>query len=225
MNYLRLTFLLSALLVLASCGGDEKSETTNSDSDQTTTQDANTYAVQANSTAYKWVGTKPGEFHHGTVGVGEGSISVTDGMVSGGTLSIDMSQLAVLDGSAKEKEDLGGHLTSPDFLDVANHPSATITINSVTEGAEAIELSDEGIAAVLGAWTKDPTHTVNATLTVKGSDSKISFPANLEVSDNEVRGMGVVKLQRSEHGLRFMSDSDAKVGQDMYLGVQLTASK
>jgi polyisoprenoid-binding protein YceI len=137
----KINFLLSgafaSLLLLASCGGG---------ADQQATTDAEASAgVTAQMTAdpeastVAWSGTLVGVYTHtGTVALTDGSFNVENGMVTGGSFTADLTQMAITDdnynveeGSTPEK--LIGHLSSADFFDVENFPTATFVVTGATE--------------------------------------------------------------------------------------------
>jgi polyisoprenoid-binding protein YceI len=84
-----------------------------------------------------WAGTMLGVYtHEGTLDLTSASLSVEDGMITGGNFTADMKSMVATDenynpeeGSTKEK--LIGHLSSADFFDVENFPTASFVITSV----------------------------------------------------------------------------------------------
>lgn len=106
--------------------------------------------------------------HNGHIAISEGSFEVKDGALVGGSFIMDMGTIVAEDFVGNEKyDDLIGHLTSPDFFDVANHPKATFEITGVEESA-----GENGIS-----------HKIMGNLTMRGTTNNITFPAKVKVSD------------------------------------------
>jgi len=95
--------------------------------------------VDTESSTVAWAGTMVGVYTHtGTVKLTDGTFKLENGALTGGSFTADLTALAVTDenykpaeGSTPEK--LLGHLSSPDFFDVANNPTATFVITGTTE--------------------------------------------------------------------------------------------
>ncbi|GAB7257975.1 YceI family protein [Polaribacter sp. OB-PA-B3] len=125
------------------------------------TQDLNNVDV-ANS-VITWKGTKPTGAHNGTIMLKEGSLNVEEGKLVGGTFVVDMSSMKNEDLDAESGAKLVGHLSAPDFFDVATYPMSKFVITNVEEA--------EGKLAVTGNLTvKDVTKsiTIPAMLTTEG---------------------------------------------------------
>lgn len=134
---------------------------------------AQSFSVATASSSLNWIGYKThiDWSHNGTVAIQEGELKVENGQVVGGTVVMDMNQIVSND-IPKDNENYGkliGHLASPDFFDVANHPTATFEITSVSDQA------GEGTNAL-----------VSGNLTLRGITKNISFPANIVVNGDAV---------------------------------------
>jgi polyisoprenoid-binding protein YceI len=138
------TIAASAIL-LASCGAPREEANTQPAADAAGVE--NTYALDLASSSIKWTGNMTGAKvynHFGTLNLSEGRLIVKGGQVSGGSFTVDMTSMVPTDegyspdGSEQgTKAHLIGHLSSEDFFDVANHPTATFVITRV-EGDKAI---------------------------------------------------------------------------------------
>ncbi|AUC86076.1 polyisoprenoid-binding protein [Polaribacter sp. ALD11] len=122
--------------------------------------------VDVASSVITWKGTKPTGAHNGTIMLKEGSLNLNEGKLTGGSFAVNMSTIKVLDIPA-DKEGNGklvGHLSAPDFFDVAAYATSKFVITSVEE--------TEGKLAVTGNLTiKDVTKsiTIPAMLTKEGA--------------------------------------------------------
>jgi polyisoprenoid-binding protein YceI len=136
-----LTFsaLFVAVSMFLACGGSQQTEettesTTEEAAAEETTKGPVTYNV-VDGSSVNWKGVMLGiKSHEGTVGVQSGTLTMENGQITGGNFTIDMTSITPLDENYDEEntsEKLVGHLSSPDFFNVENHPAATFTITSV----------------------------------------------------------------------------------------------
>ena len=146
----------------------------------------------------------------GTFGSFDGTIDTEDGQVSGVTAEIDVASLDTGNGQRD------GHLKSPDYFDIANHPRITFT----AKGAKDVDhdgsweltgdLTINGITKPItlsvewGGVMKDPWGNTKAGVTINGKlnrkDWNLNWNAALEaggmlVSD-EVRISCEVQLAK-----------------------------
>ena len=91
----------------------------------------------------QWAGESFGMYTHtGTINLKKAELSLKDGKISGGSFTVDMQTISTTDdnydaekGNTPDK--LIGHLISPDFFDVENHPVAEFEITGI-EGNTAM---------------------------------------------------------------------------------------
>src|SRR5210317_1396615 len=97
--------------------------------------EAGTYVANLDSSVLNWKGSKPTGTHNGTVAINDGSFTIADGTITGGTFNFDMGTITVLDIPADDDMNgkLTGHLKSSDFFDVENNPTATFVITNVDQ--------------------------------------------------------------------------------------------
>ncbi|RMG57023.1 MAG: YceI family protein [Bacteroidetes bacterium] len=151
--------------------------------------DAVTMAINTEASQIYWQGAKVAYMHYGTIQVAEGSLFAQDGQLAGGTIAIDMNSIVNLDlDDPKKNADLVGHLQSPDFFDVANHPTATLEITSVTP-------------------VKGSTYSISGNLTIKGITHQITFPAEISMGSNGLQAQARFSIDRAKWDVRFNSGS------------------
>ncbi|WP_417608046.1 YceI family protein [Owenweeksia hongkongensis] len=176
MKYLGKFFAASAVLFAVACNNapTETVETTEAEEVATPEVTEATYAVVTEGDEVKWEGFKTysdGK-HTGAIQVTEGQLMTEGGNVVGGSFVIDMK--SITNDDLPEEGDynqakLIGHLSSADFFDVANHPTATFTITKVEAAAEG-----------------EATHKVSGNLNMRGTEKNITFPATINVEDEMV---------------------------------------
>ncbi len=152
--------------------------------------DAVTYTVNLEESMLGWKGNKLAYYHNGTIDIQSGSISVVDGKVQAGEFIIDMSTLKDVDleekGKLEDKAKLEGHLKSDDFFNVDEYPTSTFVITEV----EQIDGNK---------------YMVSGNLTMKDATHKITFPADIEVSENGVNAKALFSIDRTKWGVNYNS--------------------
>ncbi len=164
----------------------------------------------------EFIGTKPVGSHHGTIQLKDGQIIVNGDAITGGSFVIDLTTLQTDDQDADGNAKLTGHLKTADFFDVENHPEAIFEIVSVTPG---VANSEEVIL-------KDATHTITGNLTMKGITKSITFPAKVQMDENEVIANANFNIDRTEWGLVYGNDQslgDKFIRPEVNIQLQLAA--
>jgi len=204
-----------AALFLVACGPSEAEiqatkEKATADSLATIAATERTVAVDAASSTVSWKGTMLGiKSHNGTVALTDANIVVKGPSVVSGSFAVDLSSMKALDDAyaaddAKQgtRAMLLGHLSSGDFFDVANHPSAKFEITSV-----------EG-------------NTATGNLTVRGvtNEEKVTDIAVTEM-DGVVSTTGKLAFDRQKYGVAWSSGStDAVLNDIIELDIALSGS-
>lgn len=217
----RLAIAPAALLLLAAGCAQAP------DSDQATVEDAQdvqevaeatTVSVNTDASAIEWVGTKVTGRHNGSLALSEGALELADGGLVGGSFTIDMNSLTVLDDAG---EKLQGHLMSPDFFNVAEHPTASFVITGV-EALEAAPANGEEVPEISQYKVTDPTHTISGNLTMVGVTKGISFPAKVRIDGNDVEATAKFNINRKDWGINYAGKPDDLIRDDVHLGLMVT---
>ena len=200
--------IICSTLFFVSCN------TANKQTDEAATESPSTqemaYAITTNSTSVvKWKGVMLGvKEHFGTISLKEGTLSVNNGQVSGGSFTFDMTTIKPTDANYDTKtgatpERLVGHLTSPDFFDVANNPTSSFAIDSVN-GNEAI-----------------------GTLTIRGkSNSEVLKNIVVKEENGTVKASGTLTYDRKKYGVAFdMPMKDMVISKDIEMAIEISGSK
>lgn len=134
-----------------------------------------------------WIGKKVTGQHSGKIAIKEGVLNLHDGHLSTGKIVIDMTSIVCTDlNPEKGAKKLVGHLNSPDFFDVANHPTAILKIT----GAKQIEGNK---------------HMVSGNLTIKGITKPITFEATVNMKDGKLGAFAEVKVDRTLYNVKYNS--------------------
>ena len=187
MNKIILTLAIVAT-VLTSCKENKKEKVEAKEAVKVEVNVAELNNVDTAASVLSWKGAKPTGTHNGTVSLKSGGLLVEEGKLTQGYFVIDMSTIKVLDIPADKKgnADLVGHLSSPDFFEVATYPTAKFVITSVVEV--------EGNLAVTG------------NLSIKDVTKSVTIPATL----TEVGGVSVFKsetfnINRADFNIKYKS--------------------
>lgn len=142
-----------------------------------------TYTLDTESSKIMWSGSKRvGATHTGLIDAQEGAAVVESGEVTGGTVEVDMRTITDSDlVDAESNRKLVGHLKSDDWFDVATYPTATFALSEVNEDA------------------------FTGTMTVKGIENEVKFPATVMMTESGVQVTGIVTLDRTLWDIRYGS--------------------
>ncbi len=215
----------AAVFSLASCGSDAQS----GDAADISSDSGNAYSISIDQSVVGWTGTKVVGMgsHSGTFGIAEGSLTVNEGALVGGSITLDLNNIVCTDTASWMTEELKGklvgHLKDTSFLFVAEHPTAVFEIASV----EALATADEA----------GNSHSVTGNLTLRGETRSISFPALIVVSEAGIKVSGVATINRLDWGINYDKENlslseklkaklqNGIVGENVEISFTLTAAK
>ncbi|HHY85283.1 MAG TPA: YceI family protein [Verrucomicrobia bacterium] len=155
------------------------------------------YTIQPDS-KINFVGSKVTGKHDGGFTNFSGTISVADGKVVDAEIKIN------LESTWSDNQRLTAHLKSPDFFDVANFPTSTFTVTSI-EGS--------------GAQQK-----VTGNLELHGVTKSISFPADIQVSDDTVTVKAEFAINRKDFGIMYSGRADDLIRDDVVIKLDVKAT-
>jgi polyisoprenoid-binding protein YceI len=197
-----------AVLTLASCGGDHAPAPVADNTPAILKGDA-ALNVDAAASKLNWKGEMLGLYsHNGSINITSGKVNLKDGKITTGEVVIDMASITPLDAAyeatgQKTKEGLVGHLSSPDFFDIANNPTATFAITSVSG------TTGKGNLTLRGTTLEETIE--NLTLTTEGDNVKIK---------------GAITFDRTKYGVKFsMPVKDKVLSNDIQMDFELVAKK
>jgi len=214
-KFVNILFITALSISVFSCKDKAKEATTKeAETPVVVEPTAETLTVDKAASSIAWTGFKPAGSHNGTIGLDTGALNVLDGKVVGGSFIIDMKAITVLDIPADDKGNakLLGHLTSADFFDVENYPSAAFTITEVTE--------TEGKTMLSG------------NLTLKEVKNNVTFPVSITNEGGAVTITSeAFSIDRTKWNVQYGSKSifdnlgDKFINDDIELKIVVKASK
>lgn len=171
-----------------------------------------TYTVDTQKSEINWKGTKVTGEHVGAIQLKEGSLTAEGNKLTGGHFIVDMNTIVNEDLSGEYKTKLEGHLKSDDFFGVEKHPKAIFVINKAT-------------------YKEGSTYEVSGDLTIKGITNPVTFPATVNVEDNQITADATIVVDRAKYDVRYGSGSffeglgDKMIYDEFELKVSLVASQ
>lgn len=147
------------------------------------------YAVDVQQSKLVWNAKKVTGEHAGTAPVKSGSLLLTSGKLTGGTIEINLKDLTVTDIKDPEyNAKLTTHLKNDDFFAVAKYPVAKLDI---------VSASPSGLN----------NYTVKGKLTIKGITKDITFPAEVTSDGKKLTATAKVAIDRTQYDIRYNSKS------------------
>lgn len=170
------------------------------------------FEIVAAQSSIDWIGRKVTGAHNGTIEVKEGTLELTDGKLSGGEVSIDMTTITILDvtDSALNAQ-FAGHLASDDFFSIEKFPTASFEIIS----AQPLSVNQ---------------YRLEGNLTIKGITHAAGFDAIIENIANNLTLTGKLIIDRTKYAIKFRSGNffkdlgDNLIYNDFELGVNVIAN-
>ena len=201
-------FIGAGLLVLglASCGGNSNTQGEGNEgaavTEETVVAETTEVSINTQASEIKWKGTMLGAYEHfGTLAISQGNLVMAGNSITGGSFTVDLKSMVPTDENYSEenpKEHLVGHLSSPDFFDVPNFPTATFEIT----GSDA-----EG--------------NVMGNLTLRGKTNPETVK-NVSMDEASGKMMGTMTFNRQNYGVSWASTAkDMVLSDDIELNITL----
>ncbi len=211
MKRVNLLLLAASTAFLMSCGnGGETVDAGEEGTEATATTESTTYTVDTEKSTVEWTGKKLAYGHTGVIQIKDGEVSVENGTLKAGNFTIDMNTMdETTTASDEEKEQkLVGHLKSDDFFKVGQFPTSEFAITKVENG------------------------NISGNLTILDVTKEISFPAQVNVTDNELTANAEFTINRTDWGIKYASGNffedlaaDKAISDDIAYKVNLVATK
>ncbi len=178
---------------------------------------AKTLKADTQKSTLTWNGKKVTGEHSGAVKLSDGTLTVDNNQLVGGSFAVDMTTITNTDlTDAGYNAKLIGHLKSDDFFAVEKHPKATFKITKA-----------EPIA---GAKAGENNYNITGDLTIKGITKPVTFPAAVKISGNQAEAVAKITIDRTKYDIRYGSKSffdnigDKAINDDFTVDLKLVAS-
>lgn len=219
-----LAFAVGALLVSCQKSAGDKSTTTSEQ--EVAAQTGTTFTVEKASSTLTWKGYHKGGFdpRFGTLQT-EGTLSVANDEITGGSFIIDINSLATDEKSVdvattggKTAADLDSHLKNADFFESEKYPTAKFEITAVSAFDAAKDKS-----VIEGA-----TNIISGNLTIKDKTVNVTFPAKVTIAGESVNLQSQFTINRQDWGLTYGTEGDPKdwmISQEVDITLDINAKK
>jgi len=166
-----------------------------------TAQTGKIYTIGEES-KFEFTGSKVTGSHDGGFKSFQGQFAVADGKLVPGeqTVEIDMQSIW------SDNDKLTGHLKSEDFFSVEEFPASTFAITEVEQNR-----NDSGAI-------------VTGNLTLHGVTKNISFPAEVEVTDDQVTLKAEFFIKRFDFGIKYPGKADDLIRDEVVIRLDVTAN-
>lgn len=201
---------VALVTIMASCSKSNSTEAKEAGEVAQNTEESVTYTVDPSASTVQWTGAKLTEVTHvGTIGIKEGSLSATNGVLTSGNFVIDMKTIKEINNDdAKSVAKLVGHLSSPDFFNVDSFPTTSFAI-----------------VEVVG-------NTIKGNLSIKGITKMIEIPATIEMTETGLTATSQFIINRNDWGITWGSAAqpiaflkDNLIKEDIAFDIKLVANK
>lgn len=160
-------------------------------------ENSNNYSIDSTS-FIEWKGSSPVTANNGTFLVTGNGLRVKENKVTEGSFTIPISSINVMNLTGDLKQMLTDHLKSPDFFNIALHPTAGFKITKVQDIIGEIP---EG--AIDGANV-----LVQGELTLVGVAKSIAFPAKIVIANDKMEVKALLKINRLDWGIDYAADPE-----------------
>ena len=188
-----LVILALGMLLFVSCSNNvDEQKTASAETPKTEKADTNTAAAvtKAGKANIMWEGTKVvGDAHTGTLTAKEAELAFTNGVLSGGKVTVDMTSLNNTDLEGEWKQKLEGHLASEDFFATEKYPTSVVELTAVEAGSEPNTLN------------------AKANLTIKETTLEQTFVIKIAQKDNATVYKTKLDVDRTKYGIKYGSNN------------------
>jgi polyisoprenoid-binding protein YceI len=173
-----------------------------------------TFKIEPAISSIEWVGKKVTGAHNGTINIIDGTLTLSNGELTGGKFTIDTTSIKILDVTdLNTNAQFAGHLASADFFSSEKYPTATLVITSVSQRV-------------------NNTYHVAGNLTIKQITQPVEFDAEIgSVNGDTLQASGKLVIDRTKYEMKFRSGNffkdlgDTLIYNDFTLNIILTAKE
>ena len=193
---------LAVLLTLTACSNPADSVNEAEVTSAKTIPDSNLGGNKFISSATSklgFVGSKVTGSHEGGFETFSAVIYVEDGVPVGHGTSVDID----MDSTWSDSEKLTGHLKNADFFDVPAFPEASFTSTAIQKTEEA--------------------YMVTGNLNLHGVTKSITFPAEIDVSETEVKVRAEFYIKRFDFDIKYPGRADNLIRDEVVIKLNIVA--
>lgn len=162
-------------------------------------QDSNHWVLDTNTSLVSFIGSKPTASHHGHFKLLNGFFVMDNGVLNGGSFTINIPSLTIVDLDPENNKKLANHLLSEDFFNADKYSEAIFKIAHIAPFSPD-SFPNENI------FTKNPTHIITGNLTINDSTKSVRFPAIIFITEKSITAQANFNINRSDWGLSYGND-------------------
>ena len=144
------------------------------------------HKVSTSASKVEWTARKVTGKHNGSVNIKEGELLIKDGYLTGGTFTIDMTSIKVLDLTGEYAAKLEGHLKSDDFFNTEKFPASTMKITKANAKGNGL-------------------YEVTGDLTIRGITKPVTFQTQLMPDGKKYKATANIVIDRSQYDVKYGS--------------------
>ncbi|MCX2741243.1 YceI family protein [Pontibacter anaerobius] len=187
-----------------------------------------TFAVDTARSEITWIGAKMTGRHNGVIDIQQGEFYMTNGLVTGGNIEMNMATIRSADKTIDEKSNqkLTTHLRSPDFFDSERYPGASFELTGIAPYDSTTGQSSNITPKDSELRVKNPSHRITGNLTIRSQTKSVSFPARVTLADTLLRAKANFNIDRTKWGLVYRSDNslgDKTIRAEVNIGLDIVA--
>ncbi|WP_192822241.1 YceI family protein [Rufibacter sp. LB8] len=210
----------AGVLTLASCNkAPEGDKAVITDEQQAASASGQTFVVDTAASSVRFTGNGVGKNHPGKFKLSTGTVAVANDQLTGGSFTINIKSMDLEEEGEMFDTKLRPHLLSGDFFDADKFGTATFEITKV----EPYKANSSDTSVVDGA-----NFNVSGNFTLKGVTKNITFPANVDLDDNTLKGKANFDIDRRQWQMNYGNDKtlgDKFISETVNIELDLQAKK
>lgn len=147
-----------------------------------------------------FIGSKVTGSHDGGFNEFDGSVAMEGDDVTTATIDVTID----MNSTWTDTDRLTGHLKSPDFFDVENHPKSRFTSTKIEADGDA--------------------YSVTGDLTLHGVTKSVTFPASISYDDGTLTANAEFSINRMDFGIVYPGKPDDLIREDVLIKLDIVAS-
>jgi polyisoprenoid-binding protein YceI len=212
--------LTACTLSLVACSDAPKGDNaTITDKQQTADASGQSFVVDTATSRLRFTGHGVGKNHPGIFKLSDGTVSVANDQISGGSFVINIKSMELEEKGGMFDDKLRPHLMSGDFFDADKFGTAKFEITKV----EPYNTNSSDTSVVKGA-----NFRVSGNLTLKEVTKNITFPARIDLDGNTLKAKGNFDIDRRQWNMNYGNDKtlgDKFISEKVNIELDLQAKK
>jgi polyisoprenoid-binding protein YceI len=212
--------LLTVTAFFSACNKPPKGdEATINDKQQAADASGQVFMIDTAASTIRFTGNGVGKNHPGKFRLSAGQVAVANNQITGGSFTIDIKSMKMEQQGPMFETKLRPHLLSGDFFDADKFGTAKFEITKV----EPYQPNSKDTSIVDGA-----NFNVSGNLTIKDVTKNVTFPARIDLDDNELKAKANFDIDRRDWQMNYGNDKtlgDKFISETVNIELNLEADK